>query len=178
MAKSKRVSVSATAGITQLQYEEALAKYAAKDAEKCKIEAEIDAQLTEIRQEYESDLNLIVKEKDLLLATIHGYCVRNRDSLFIGKKSLDTLHGTLGFRNNPPSLTLLKGFKWEIVLENLKEKKLTAYVRTVEEANKEKLLADREKEGVCNLFPELGVKVSQDEKFFIELKKEEVAATA
>jgi len=175
MAKSKRVSVSATAGITQLQYEEALAKYAAKDAEKCKLEAEMDEALTEIRSEYDADLNLIVKEKELLLATIQGYCVRNKESLFVGKKSIDTLHGKVGFRTNPPSVTLVKGFKWEQVVENLKEQKLTGYVRTIEEADKDKLLADRQKEGVCNLFPVIGVKVSQEEKFFIELKKEEAA---
>jgi len=177
MAKSKRTSISITAGITQLQYEEALAKYALKDAEKNKLEAEMDAELTEIRQEYDADLNLIVKEQALLLATIQGYCIRNRESMFVTKKSIETLHGTLGFRKNPPSLKLLTGVKWEKVVEKLKEK-LPDYVRTVEEADKEKLLADRDKDGVGPLFPELGVKVSQDENFFIELKKEEAAVAA
>jgi phage host-nuclease inhibitor protein Gam len=172
MGTSKRKSQSVTAGITSLQYDEALAKYAANDAKICGLTAEMDEHITAIREEYDTDLNIIGAENALLLAVIKGYCVQNQESLFVGKKSIDTLYAKLGFRKSTPSLKLLKGYKWEDVVENIKGI-LPAYIRTVEEADKEKLLADREKEEVSKHFTAFDVKVSQEEKFFIDLKKEE-----
>ena len=173
MATTKRKSESVSAGITPLQYEEALAKYAANDAQICSLTAEMDEHITEIREEYDSDLNLLAGTQTMLLAVIKGYCLQNKVSLFVDKKSIDTLYGKVGFRKSPPALKPMKGLKWEDVVENLKEI-LPDYVRTTEEADKEKLLADRDKEDVAKLFPSLGVEVKQDEKFFIDLKKEEV----
>jgi phage host-nuclease inhibitor protein Gam len=174
MAKSKRKSQSVSAGITQQQYEEALAKYAKNDAEICGMEAELDERINEIRDEYDTDLNIIQSEQTLLSAVIKGFCMQNRESLFVEKKSVDTLFATLGFRKGRHSLKLLKGFKWEDVVDNLKEA-LPDYVRTIEEADKEKLLADRDKEEIAKQFAAIGVQVFQDEKFFIDLKKEETA---
>ena len=79
----------------------------------------------------------------------------------------------MGFRTGTPALKTLKGFTWESV-KNLLKEFLPGYVRTKEEADKEKLLADREKEEVAALFPKVGVKVTQDEAFFVELKKEDL----
>ena len=86
---------------------------------------------------------------------------------------METTHGTLGFRTGTPALKTQKGFTWESV-KNLLKEFLPGYVRTKEEADKEKLLADREKEEVAALFPKVGVKVTQDEAFFVELKKEDL----
>ena len=171
MATTKRKSQSMSAGITGQQYEESLAKYAANYVQQKKLSAEMEEQITQIRDEYDSDLNILDKEQDLLLAVIKGYCVQNKASMFGDKKSLETLFGKLGFRKKTPSLKLLSGFKWEDVVENLKEI-LPGYVRTIEEANKEKILADRDTEAVSGKLATLGIKVSQYENFFIELKEE------
>ena len=98
--------------------------------------------------------------------------MENRDELFTKRKSLETTHGTIGFRTGTPKLKTLKGFTWNAVVNMLKEF-LPGYVRTSEEANKEKLLADRESEEVVALFPKVGITVVQDETFFVEPKKEE-----
>ena len=58
------------------------------------------------------------------------------------------------------------------VLELLKEFN-PAYVRTSEEVAKDKLLADRENEDMPELMQKVGIKVEQDETFFVEPKKEE-----
>lgn len=175
MGKAKRRSVSVSAGITALQYEEALAKYAANDAKKCGLESELDEEIIALREQYDGDLNLLVKENGLLEAIIKSYCVHNRESLFVQKKSLETLYGSVGFRTDPPSLKLLAGVKWEDVVEKLQEL-LPGYIRTVDTANKAKLITDRAVEDVAKNLPLLGIKVMQGEKFFIELKKEEVPA--
>lgn len=171
MAKSKRISQSLSAGITHQQYEESLAKYAKNFVQQKKLSVEMEEQITAIRDEYDSDLNIIAKEQELLLAVVKGYCVSNKESLFGERRSMETLFGKLGFRKNTPSLKCLKGIKWEDVVANLKEL-LPGYVRTVEETDKEKLLADREKEEVAGKLTAIGVKVEQEDKFYIDLNEE------
>lgn len=180
MAKSSRKSQKLTAGITELQYNESLAKFAANDTKLASLAAEMEEEIQAIREEFDGDINILEAEQKLLMAVIKGYCVANRDSIFPEKKkSIDSLYGTLGFRNGTPALrTVSKGITWENVLAKLKELKLTEYIRTVEEPNKEKLLADRNKEEVVKHFPDLGVVVKQEESFYIDLKKEEVATAA
>ena len=97
--------------------------------------------------------------------------MENREELFTKRKSLETTHGTIGFRTSTPKLKTLKGFTWASVLNLLKEF-LPDYVRTAEEPAKDKLLADREDEEVSALFPKVGIAVVQDETFFVEPKKE------
>ena len=70
-------------------------------------------------------------------------------------------------------LQTIKGFTWPSVVNLLKEF-LPEYVRTTEEAAKDRLLADREVEEVRELFPRVGITVVQDETFYVEPKKEEV----
>ena len=41
------------------------------------------------------------------------------------------------------------------------------------ELAKDKLLADRDKQEVAELFPKIGVQVVQDESFYLEPKKED-----
>lgn len=55
---------------------------------------------------------------------------------------------------------------------NLVKEFLPEYIRTAEEIAKDKLLADRDKENVFELFPKCGVMVVQDEAFYVEPKKE------
>lgn len=173
MATGKRKSESAAASITELQFQEALREYSANDIYLTALGAELDEEIQVIREQYEADIELLTKKNDLLFATIKGYCLANKDSLLPGKtRSFDTMYGVLGFRRSTPSLKLAKGVKWEQVVERLKEQGLVDYVRTVEEPNKEKLLSDRETEAVAGKLAGLGVSVSQEDKFFIELKKE------
>jgi phage host-nuclease inhibitor protein Gam len=85
---------------------------------------------------------------------------------------METAHGVFGFRTGTPKLKPRKGFTWGAILELLKEFN-PSYVRKTEEVAKDKLLADREGEGVPELMQKAGIKVEQDETFFVEPKKEE-----
>ena len=175
MATGKRKSQPLAAGITSLQYEEALAKYAGNDARICSLGAEMDERITEIRDEYSADLEILGKDNEMLMAVIKGYVTQNKDSLLEkDRRSFETLYGKIGFRMGMPTLKTLRGLKWDDVVVLLKQY-APDYVRTVEEVNKEKLIGDREKEGIGDKLDTLGVKVSQTETFFIDLKKEVLA---
>ena len=93
-------------------------------------------------------------------------------SEFLGKKTLFLTHGALGWRIGKPCLKTLPGWTWDRVLDALKEAQ-AAYVHVKESVNKEQLIADREVLGSETL-REFGVRVIQEEPFFVEPKIEEV----
>lgn len=168
---AKRVKVKT--GISETEFQDALAQYASSDASICKINADLDMKITELRKKYEDQLSDLTNKRNESFDILKNYSVENKDSLFLKKKSMETTHGTIGFRTGTPKLKTLKGFTWNAVTNMLKEF-LPAYVRTVEEPAKDKLLADRDNEGVINQMKKVGIEVVQDETFYIELKKETV----
>lgn len=169
---AKRVKKVILSGITSEQMETAFAEYAAADAKLAKINATMDEQITRMREKYSEDIMKLQDLKDKSFEVVQAFAQENRDDLFSKKKSLDVAHGTFGFRTGTPKLKTLKGFTWESV-KNLLKAFLPAYIRTVEEPSKDKLLADRAIPEVADKFKMCGIEVVQDETFFIELKKEE-----
>lgn len=90
---------------------------------------------------------------------------------FIDKKSIELLHGIMGFRTSPHKCELLDGHTWESVLEKLQLSELgNEYIRKTPEVDKEKLIADRE--NIAEFICRIGVEITQDEKFFVEAKQE------
>lgn len=150
--------------------EQALAEYAKADARIAKINATMDEQFTAIRAKYADELQELNDKKEEKLDELHFFAESNAQ-LFDKKKSLGMAHGIIGFRTGTPKLKPMKRFTWGAILEQLKEY-LPAYVRSVEEPAKDKLLADRENEAVKKYFPKCGIEVVQDETFYVDLKKE------
>ena len=171
MAK-KREKKTVYTGITSEQMEQAFADYAKADARQQKITAEMDIQMAKIREKWQDELTKLAETKETSFDILQAYATEHRDELFSKRKSLETTHGTLGFRTGTPKLKTLKGFTWASVLNLLKEF-LPGYVRTIEEPAKDKLLADRDDEETAALFPKVGIAVVQDETFYVEPKKEE-----
>lgn len=170
MAKT-RAKKTVYTSVKQEEMETAFADYARADARIQKINATMDIEMTKIREKYQDELTKLGEVKEKSFDILQAYALENRDELFTKRKSMETTHGTLGFRTGTPKLKTLKGFTWASVLNLLKEF-LPDYVRTAEEPAKDKLLADREDEEVSALFPKVGIAVVQDETFFVEPKKE------
>ena len=171
---AKRTKKVIHSGITSEQMETAIAEYAAADAKLAKINATMDEQFTRIREKYQDDITKLTETKDKNFSIVQAFAMENRDDLFAKKKSMDSAHGTFGFRTGTPKLKTLRGFTWASAL-NLIKAFLPGYVRTSEEPAKDKLLADRELPEVAGNLEKCGIEVVQDETFFIELKKEESA---
>jgi phage host-nuclease inhibitor protein Gam len=172
---TKRISKKVVTAVSAEAYDESLSQYAQADAKESQIVAKMDVEITKIREKYAEDLAKLKDAKDQHFEVIQTYCTENKDTLFTKKKSVETVHGVVGFNTNPPALKTLKGFTWGSVTNMLKEF-LPNYVRTKDEPKKDELLNDRENEDVSKLFEKCGVYVAQDESFYIKLKKEEVAA--
>ena len=171
---TKRTKKVVRTGVTVEEMNQAFAAFAKSDAEIAEINAQMDAQFTEIRKKNADRLAELKKQKDGAFDTMQVFATENKENLFSKKKSMDTTHGVLGFRIGNPKLKTLKGFTWAAVLTLVKAIK-PAYVRTSEEVAKDLLIADRNKKGMSDIFEKIGITVVQDETFFVEPKKEEVA---
>lgn len=152
--------------------EEAFAVFASSDAKQQEITAKMDMEITRIRERYADLLAELQAKKDEAFDTLQCFAENNRD-VFGKKKSLEMAHGVIGFRTGTPKLKTLKGYTWASVLALVKVH-LPAYVRTVEEVAKDRLLSDREEPATAAKFADVGIYVDQDETFYIEPKKEEV----
>ena len=159
-------------GISQEQANDAFATYAKADAQIQKINAEIELQCAKIREKQADKLTALDTEREQAFDVLQAFAVENQAELFSKKKSLDMAHGTIGFRTGTPKLKTLKGFTWASVLQKVREF-LPGYVRTSEEVAKDKLLADRDEDGMFDKMSKCGIQVAQDETFYVEPKKEE-----
>jgi phage host-nuclease inhibitor protein Gam len=168
MAREKKV-VHTSVSVEQM--ETAFSEFAVADAKLQKLNAEIDLQVTRIRDKYVDEIGRWQEAKEKAFDVLQAFAVSNKDELFAKKKSAEYVHGLIGFRTGTPKLKLLKGFTWGAVTNLLKEF-LPSYVRVTEEPAKDKLLADREETEVAELFGKVGIAVVQDETFFVEPKKE------
>ena len=159
-------------GVTAEQANEAFAAYAKADAQIQKISADVELQCAKLREKHADELTKLDEEREQSFDILQAYATEHKTELFTRKKSLDMAHGTIGFRTGTPKLKTLKGFTWAAALQLVKEY-LPTFVRTTEEIAKDKLLADRDAEGMNDTMQKCGISVVQDETFFVEPKKED-----
>lgn len=169
---AKREKKTIISGVTRETADEALATYAMADAQAAKIAADIELQCVKIREKYADKIAELEGQKAAAFDTLQAYASENKADLFTKKKSLDMVHGTIGFRTGTPKLKTLKGFTWASALTLVKEF-LPGYIRQAEEIAKDKLLADRDYKNMPEQMAKCGIQVAQDETFFVEPKKEE-----
>ena len=172
MAIENRVSKKVVAGVTEDQYLYALSQYAAADARACRLIALMETELATVRDRYDSRLATLQATITRHYEVVEAYAREHKHTLFAQRRSTGTQYGSIGFRLGTPRLKLTPGATWDTVLATLRDR-LPQYVRTTEEPAKDKLISDRAREEVATVLPQLGVQVVQDEKFFIELKKQE-----
>jgi phage host-nuclease inhibitor protein Gam len=190
MSKKREKRTVITEEITMEKAEQYFAEYAGADAKIGELTSKMDVEITRIREKYQGRLAELSDTKEQAAQKLQHFAESRRQELFIKKKTLDLLHGSIGFRTGNFQLKTLKGFTWDAV-RNLVKEFLPDYIRTKEEVDKESLLADRsaaldtddeatlalpeeQRPKVSSLFEKCGVRVAQEETFFIEPKKEEL----
>ena len=169
MARQKKTIIT---GVTREQMEEAFGQYATADAEVQSINADMDRQFVAIREQHAERLAELEQQKTAAFEKMQVFATENREDLFSKRRSLETTHGTIGFRIGMPKIKLKRNFTWAAVLELLKEFGKD-YIRIVEEPARDKFLADRDMEECQQVMDKCGVYVAQDETFYVEPKKEE-----
>jgi len=145
--------------------------------DRAELERAQDREITAIRQKYRAPLAEL--ERYLLLESSWAETwARENPDAFSEQGSLHCTHATIGFRVTPPRVDRASR-KWTWSAISLKLAEMAwgqRYLRVpAPEVNKEALLADRAELSAAEL-RQVGIKIIQDERFFISPHREESAA--
>ena len=141
-----------------------------------RITTAMDAEIKTIRDLNAVRLGELGESVDDLMAWLEVWADSHKEAFPKDRKSLDMAHGTIGFRTGTPKAATLRGWTWAKVLDTMIAlKEWRPFVRSVEEVDKEALIASREVLSK-DRFAAIGVEIKQDETFFAELKRETAEA--
>lgn len=140
------------------------------------LKVEMDAEIREVRERYESLIDTADVELQRVVLSLEAWARENPDEFAAGRKSIDFVHGTIGFRTGTPKVK--KGRKFPSL------QKVAEFMRTLPWArkyvkqaaatvNKEVLIGDRAKLTAEQL-NELGLSIVQEETFYVEPKAEQL----
>jgi phage host-nuclease inhibitor protein Gam len=170
--KTNRIKLTHPAVRTRADLEVVVREIAELTLARNTEQTELDRDITAAREAHELQLSALTKTLEEKTELARAWSDAN-PSEFNRLKSLDLVHGIIGWRTGQPTLKTLSGWTWDRVLEKLKTLGWLPYVRTKEEVNKQQIIADRE-----TIAPEdmraIGVRVIQDESFFVEPKLAEL----
>ena len=134
-------------------------------ARKNKQIAEIDEEFAPALAECEA----AKKEKHLL---VQAWAEAHPEA-FTKRKSIELAAGTIGFREGTPKMVLLnRQWTWETALEAVMHW-LPNFVRNAPEIDKAALIAQRDEAIIIETLPKCGLKVTNEEKFFVQTNVEE-----
>lgn len=175
-----RIKLKTAAPRTREEMEQLVGDIAALKIEERRLKAEMDAKLKALKDDYLKQLAGITDSLAPKMGRALAWAEANPED-FDKRRSIEMLHGVIGWRMNTPSLKTLSGWTWERVLEVMgKLPGMFAYIRTKQEVNRQALVADRDQVGTDG-FRAIGLRVIQEEEFFVdpkltEAEKREVAS--
>jgi phage host-nuclease inhibitor protein Gam len=168
---TNRIRLTKPVVATRADAERILGDIAASTASLNAAKARLDQRLTAIRQEHEGTIDELAKRIEALSGLLQQWAEASPEE-FAGKKSIDFIHGRLGFRTGTPKLKTLSGWTWERVLGVV----APVFVRIKREVDKEALLANYAQGTSSDAdLRTIGVRVVQDESFFVDPKVEDPA---
>lgn len=134
----------------------------------------MELEIARVQEKNQEQLLALSKQIEAREAGVFIFCQQNRRQLFPGKKSIDFLLATVGYRIEPPSVE--KTFKkdtWSAIARRLETLPWGAsYIHHPEpEVDKKALLLDRERI-TSEQQIEAGIHFEQDEVFYITPKSE------
>lgn len=166
-----RRSVKVLNELTREEALQALRDHAEASAKLGKINAQVESSIQRVRDKYASEQDSLKTTISETMKKVQKWAQDNREEEFGNKKSKDWGVGLIGFRTSTPSVKFDRGFK-DKALGLLKELKLTAFIRIKEEVDRDKILESREDPEIMQKLNTCGLKVVQDERFYIDLKEE------
>lgn len=158
--------------ITRARAEELLGEIATLTIETREQKNALDRELASAREKYEAPLVALGRRIEEKTALLESWAAANPAEFPKNRKSIELLHGSLGYRTGMPKLKTLPKWTWDRVLETLRT--LAAqFIRSKEEVNKEGILAAIIDGSLdASSARQLGVLMLQEESFFVEPKLE------
>jgi phage host-nuclease inhibitor protein Gam len=170
---AERIKLKITAPKTREEMEQLVGDICALKIRERELKAKMDAELKRVRDGFEKQLGGLTEDIAAKMPRALAWAEANAEDF--GKlRSIEMLHGAIGWRTNTPSLKTRSGWTWDRVLEKLRSLGNfgAAFIRVKEEVNKQLLLAEREGLGEHGL-KDLGLQVVQQDEFFVEPKMTE-----
>lgn len=138
-----------------------------------RIEAAIELEVQRVKEKFEKELSELNDKRNSAFDKLQYFAEFNKNKLFTERKSLDMVHGIIGFRTGTPKVNKARSISWEAALAELK-KINENFVRTKEEVNKEEIIEMRDDDKTMLKLSKVGITVVRDENFYVEAKAEEL----
>ena len=151
-----------------------MAEVAMADAAERRLTAQMDAELTRVRERYAEALEVERTRREKAEEQLASWAELHKEA-FGARRSMKLTHGVMGWRLGTPALKLRNRVKAAMAFDQVKAR-LPEYIRIREEVNKEALLAAHAgKQITDDLLAQVGYQVTQTERFYVEPKTEEEA---
>jgi phage host-nuclease inhibitor protein Gam len=145
--------------------EQLLHELALKDNRRRALVARLNAAVLKLQEDAAKEISACEQGVSAAFAALQAWAAGHPEEFPRGRKSVALLGGTLGYRTGTPRLALAsRALTWDAIVERLRQKGWTGFIRTRSEPDKDSLLAQRDR---YNLL-EVGLKVVQDEAFYVE----------
>lgn len=178
MAKtpSKRVTKVTISNVSLEVAQQASNDFATKQNKLDSIEAKMNKEINAVKEKYQDDITELQEELQEPVQILEVFA-KEQQSTWGKKKSMELLHTVIGFRTGQPKVSKDKKFTWDAVLDLMKKNRVfKGFIRSVDEINKEAILSEKNEAVLNQLKEDCYVSIEQDEKFYVEAKKEEIAA--
>jgi phage host-nuclease inhibitor protein Gam len=154
------------------ELESVFGEYSAKVLERDRLTVEMEMKIAEIRSGYEAPIAACVEVGDGLFDDMQAWAALHPEE-FAARRSIDLLHGRLGFRTGNPAVRQAPGVKAEHSLELLKAS-APQWTRTKSEIDKEQILCDLASGAdVETALRPFGLRIDKAETFYCDIKREE-----
>lgn len=121
--------------------EAALARLAAVEAERGKLQGRADAAAAKVATQFAEGLAALADEKAQLEEGLEGFARGHADELN-ADRHMDLAAGRLSLRDTPPKLETLEGVDWQQAAERIKAARRTRYYRVEIAVEKERVKQD------------------------------------
>jgi phage host-nuclease inhibitor protein Gam len=172
--KKTRIKIALPIITTRDEAEALVGEIALVTLNQIRTTAKMDQEITAVRQKYEGNLAAYSEDLKTKTDTLRAWAEACPDQFPKGRKSIQFVQGTIGFRTGTPKLALLSRlWNWDRVHKSLIALGLAKdYLRTKEEIDKEAIIAaaskNTDKDGAALACAAFGTKVIQEESFYVE----------
>ena len=146
-------------------------RYAEATSQKKELEAQIEQKIQAVREQHAVELQNLMARQQAAFEKLKYFSEFNKERYFAKKKSIDMVHGVMGFRIGTPKVKAVKTTLAK-ALEALKAARMKRYIRTKEEINRDEIIQSRDNVTELTKLNALGLIVVQEETFYVEPKEE------
>ena len=163
----KKTAATVPTPVTRADMENLIGQIATLKRDEAGQKLRMDKTIAKVKADFEESLSKVADDLKPLIVAAETWAT-NHPEEFAGNKSIRMLHGTVGFRTGNPTLSPLnKKWNWEKITQAVRQY-LPAFIRDTPTVDKEAILAQRKEPVLIEVLPLVGLRVTQDESFFVE----------